>query len=66
MGELLQLALPNLPERASWSNINPKKLVKEIYSKFEIGTMMNFFNRVSFFFFYKIVNFFRQVLKKGI
>lgn len=55
MGELLRLALPDLPEHASWSNINPKKLIKEIHAKFEIGTMMNFFNRVSFCF--TILNF---------
>ncbi|KAI1727569.1 patched family domain-containing protein [Ditylenchus destructor] len=45
MGELLRLAIPDLPENATWSSINPEAIVRELYSNFDLGTMMNFFHR---------------------
>uniref|UniRef100_A0A915DJ56 SSD domain-containing protein n=1 Tax=Ditylenchus dipsaci TaxID=166011 RepID=A0A915DJ56_9BILA len=45
LGELLRVAMPNLPKKATWSNINPEDIVKELYANFDLGTVMNFFLR---------------------
>jgi hypothetical protein len=45
MGELLRIAIPDLPDENTWSNINPAALMKILSKNFDIGTMANFFAR---------------------
>lgn len=45
MGELVRIAIPDLPDENTWSNLNPAKIVKILGENFDLGTMSNFFSR---------------------
>ncbi|KAH7680192.1 CRE-PTC-1 protein, partial [Aphelenchoides avenae] len=44
-GGLLKFALPDIPDLADWSNLNPEEIFGQLHGTFELGTMMNFFLR---------------------
>lgn len=43
----LKLAIPDLPKKASWMSINPRDIVEKLDGTFDLGTMREFFLRVS-------------------
>lgn len=45
MGELVRLAIPDLPDENNWSNLNPENIVDILSKNFDLGTMVNFFSR---------------------
>ncbi|KAI6242632.1 Protein patched-like protein 1 [Aphelenchoides fujianensis] len=45
MGELLRVAMPDLPDESTWSNLNPASIVEVLKQNFDLGTMTNFFSR---------------------
>lgn len=45
MGELIRIALPDLPDQNTWSNLDPQEIVKALNQNFDLGTMANFFSR---------------------
>ncbi|KAI6228220.1 Protein patched-like protein 1 [Aphelenchoides besseyi] len=45
MGELIRVAMPDLPDENTWSNINPASIVEILNQNFDLGTMTNFFSR---------------------
>jgi patched 1 protein len=47
MGQLLRLAIPDLPDKIDWTNINPEAVIGSLAGTVDMGTMMNFFLRVS-------------------
>ena len=53
----------DIPKEATWRNINPLKIVNQVYQSFDLGTMKNFFLRVKQFIFAERPNF---VLQTGI
>jgi patched 1 protein len=45
MGQLLRLAIPDLPDKIDWTNINPEAVIGSLAGTVDMGTMMNFFLR---------------------
>lgn len=45
MGEIIRIAIPDLADENTWSNLNPSEIVQELNKNFDLGTMSNFFKR---------------------
>lgn len=47
-GPLLNMLLSDMPDEATWANLNPEQIIQQVAGTFDLGTINNFFLRVSF------------------
>uniref|UniRef100_A0A1I8BAJ4 SSD domain-containing protein n=1 Tax=Meloidogyne hapla TaxID=6305 RepID=A0A1I8BAJ4_MELHA len=44
-GQLLHMLISDMPDEATWANLNPEQIIRQVTGTFDLGTINNFFLR---------------------